>query len=129
LSKYNLDEYYLLGANQWQGFVVTVVLLVPQALIAGVLSSDIGMNIERGAECQFGNTPPGYIPCDVTYATHVFIFTNILWTIRQLLWSLPWEQIRFREPVNIIGAHERTIYVYRNASRSSRSRRGTQSDW
>lgn len=83
LSKYSLDVFYILGANQWQGFLVTLVLLVPQALLAGVTASDIGANIERGADCQFGKTPAGELqPCTgAPYATHAFILTNILWTI------------------------------------------------
>ena len=82
IAVYSLDEYYMLGANQWQSVIVTLVLLVPQALLAGVSAGDVGNNIERGAKCQFGMTPAGDDSCmGAPYATHAFIVTNVLWTL------------------------------------------------
>lgn len=82
LAHYSVDEYYLLGANQHQGLIITLALLVPMAMLDGVPPSEVGANLANGASCQFGINPPGKSSCEgAPYATHAYILVNIVWNV------------------------------------------------
>lgn len=82
LASYALDEYYLLGVNQWQNVTCTFLLIIPTALLAGIAPSEVGQNLLQGAQCQFGMTPPGDASCAAApFATHAYILVNIIWNI------------------------------------------------
>ena len=82
LEKYQFDEYYMLGCNQYQAIILTLILLVPSAMIDGMEVSSMNDNLKRGAQCEFGITPVGDDPCTLApYYTHGYIFVNILWNV------------------------------------------------
>lgn len=86
MIRHDWSEYYMMGCNQHQSLIMAAILYVPAVFLSGEATSfaDVGSAFIRGAQCQFGTTPPGDAPNSCMMApvfTHAYIFVNIVWNL------------------------------------------------
>lgn len=78
-----VDPYFANAMIQIPSVIATLALLVPSALLDSIAVSDLGSNLARGAQCEFGVTPDGDTKsCTLAPVfTHLFIVVNTGWNV------------------------------------------------
>lgn len=85
LSDTTVDELYLMAKCQGPQLILTLILLIPSAMIENIQPQDLGDKLLRGAQCQFGITPDGDASCTLAPVfTHLFILLNTGWNVANI---------------------------------------------